>query len=192
MSEEHHPRHGLLEEVFETTLFNCRFFVLVPVLGILVAAIVMFVKGCIEIVQGVRAFLPGLFSLRPNTQDDSNVILSFIPAIDNYLFATILLIISMGLYELFISKIDPESRTAQTRPDWLVVKNFDDLKSKIGEVVIMILIVHFFKLSFSIAYNSALDLLALGGGILLVAGSLVVTHYVSGMKPSRPKGASAA
>ena len=182
MSEDGPGHHGKTEEIFETALFNCRFLVIVPVLGILGAAIVMFVKGSIEIVQGVRAFLPALLALRPNPQDDSGVLLSFIPAIDNYLFATILLIISMGLYELFISKIDPKSRTQHTRPDWLVVRNFDDLKSNIGEVVIMILIVNFFKLSFSINDDHPLHLLALGGGILLIAGALVVTHYVSGLR----------
>ena len=130
----------------------------------------MFVKGSIEIVQGVRAF-----------------ILSFIPAIDNYLFATILLIISMGLYELFISKIDPRSRKEHTRPDWLVIKDLDDLKSKIGEVVVMILIVNFFKMPFNVTYDQPMDLLVLGGGILLIASSLVVTHYVSGMKRSPPR-----
>lgn len=183
MTEEQHPvPHGVIEEVFETILFNSRFLVLVAVIGVLVASIVMFVKGCIEIVQGVRSFWPALLALQPNSRDDSNVILSFIPAIDNYLFATILLIISMGLYELFISKIDPKSRKTQTRPDWIIIKDLDDLKSKIGEVVVMILIVNFFKLSFGIEYARPLDLLLLGGGILLVAASLVVTHYVSGMR----------
>jgi len=177
--------HGPVEEVFETALFNSRFLVLIPVMGILAAAVVMFVKGCIEIVQGVRSFLPALSALQPNSRDDTNVILSFIPAIDNYLFATILLIISMGLYELFISEIDPKSRKAGTRPDWLFIKDLDDLKSKVGEVVVMILIVNFFKLSFGIDYARPMDLLALGGGILLVAASLVVMHYVSGMKKER-------
>jgi uncharacterized membrane protein YqhA len=149
----------------------------------------MFVKGSIEIVQGVRTFIPALVTLRPNPQDDTGVLLSFIPAIDNYLFATILLIIAMGLYELFISEINPPSRTDYTRPNWLVVQSLDDLKANIGEVVIMILIVNFFKLSFSLEYGAPLDLLTLGGGILLIAGALVVTHYVSGMR-ARRRGAS--
>ncbi len=97
--------HGWVEEIFETVLFSCRFLVLIPVGGVLAASFVMFFKGCIEVIQGVRAFWS--FSLQPTSLDDKTVILSFIPAVDNYLFATILLIISMGLYELFISEIDP-------------------------------------------------------------------------------------
>jgi uncharacterized membrane protein YqhA len=172
------PDHGLVEEVFETALFSCRFLVLIPVLGILVASVVMFVKGCVEVVQGVRAFQAAL-TFQPTPLDDKNVILSFVPAVDNYLFATILLIISMGLYELFISEIDPKSRKEKTRPVWLCIRDLDDLTSRIGEVVIMILIVNFFKLSFGVNYEHSTDLLALGGGVLLISGSLVVAHYVS-------------
>jgi uncharacterized membrane protein YqhA len=190
MSPENAPEHSWVEETFETALFSCRFFVLVPVLGILAASIVMFCKGCIEVVQGVRAFQAG-WSFVPTPLDDKNVILSFIPAVDNYLFATILLIIAMGLYELFISEIDPKSRKEKTRPIWLRVDDLDDLTSRIGEVVIMILIVNFFKQSFSMNFEHPIDLLALGGGVLLVSGSLVVAHHVSGRR-KKPGGKSEA
>jgi uncharacterized protein (TIGR00645 family) len=178
MSRENAPEHGWVEEIFETALFGCRFLVLIPVLGILASSVVMFSKGCIEVVQGGVAFWR-LMSFQPTALDDKNIILAFIPAVDNYLFATILLIISMGLYELFISEIDPKSRKEKTRPTWLRVYDLDDLTSRIGEVVIMILIVNFFRQSFSMNYEYPLDLLALGGGVLLISGSLVVAHHVS-------------
>jgi uncharacterized protein (TIGR00645 family) len=178
MSSENAQEHGLVEEVFETALFSCRFLVLIPVLGVLASSIVMFLKGCIEVVQGAVSFWR-VVSFQPTPLDDKNVILAFIPAVDNYLFATILLIISMGLYELFISEIDPKSRKNKTRPNWLRVHDLDDLTSRIGEVVIMILIVNFFKQSFSLNYERPFDLLALGGGVLLISGSLVVAHHVS-------------
>jgi len=170
--------HGWLEEAFETALFNSRFLVLVAVLGVFASSVVMFFKGCVEVIQGVRA-IPGFASFKPNPGDDANVLLAFIPAVDNYLFATILLIISMGLYELFISEIDPASRKEKTRPNWLRVNDLDDLTSRIGEVVIMILIVTFFKQSFSMKYDRPMDLLILGAGVLLISGSLVVAHHVS-------------
>lgn len=178
---------GRVENTFETVLFNARFLALAAVLGILIASFVMFVKGCIEIVQGVRAFWSTLLGMRPTPTDDNSVILSFVPAIDNYLFATILLIISMGLYELFIGRIDPASRTAASRPDWLVIKSFDDLKSHIGEVVIMILIVNFFKLSFNLRYETPLDLLILGAGIVTIAAALIITHYAFGLRTRASK-----
>ena len=171
-------KHGWVEEAFETALFNSRFLVLLAVLGVFASSVVMFFKGCVEVVQGILA-IPGFANFKPNPADDANVLLAFIPAVDNYLFATILLIISMGLYELFISEIDPASRNEKTRPNWLRVQDLDDLTSRIGEVVIMILIVTFFKQSFSMKYDRPLDLLILGSGVLLISGSLVVAHHVS-------------
>jgi uncharacterized protein (TIGR00645 family) len=179
MSDGQQVEHGWVEETFETTLFGCRFLVLLAVLGVLAATMFMFFKGCIEVVQGARAFW-AVLSFQPSAMDDKNVILSFVPAVDNYLFATVLLIISMGLYELFISEIDPKSRKEKTRPNWLRIYDLDDMTSRIGEVIIMILIVNFFKLSFSMNYTRPIELLMLGGGVVLISGSLVVAHYVSG------------
>jgi len=85
----------------------------------------------------------------------------------------------MGLYELFISKIDPAVRKKKTRPEWLSITTLDQLKSHIGQVIIMILIVNFFRQSFKIDFNQPIHLLILGGGIVLVAVALVITHYVS-------------
>jgi uncharacterized membrane protein YqhA len=171
-----------VEEAFETVLFNCRFVVLVAVLGILAAAIVMFVKGSLEVVQGMREFFAGLPGLRPTGIDDQNIILAFVPAIDNYLFATMMLIIAMGLYELFISKIDPASRKGHTCPNWLIIKEMDDLKQHTGEIVVMILIVNYFKISFGFSYQRPSDLLMAAGGIVLVATALIITHHISGKR----------
>lgn len=178
MEEKETEKRGILEGVFEDFLFNCRFFVLLAVVGTLVASFVMFLKGCIEIVQGVGAFGKVMTQFHSAPTDDKSIILSFIPAIDNYLFATILLIFSMGIYELFISKIDPARRKATTQPTWLSVSNLDDLKTQVGKVVIMILIVNLFEHSVTMTYEHPVDLLYLGGGIILVAGSLLITQSI--------------
>lgn len=171
-------KHSLLEEAFESALYNCRFLVLFAVIGSMVAALVLFLKGCIEIVQGVRGFQKIITQFSPTASDDKTVILSFIPAIDNFLFATVLLIFSMGIYELFISKIDPTWRGPSSRPNWLDIRGLDDLKTHISEVVVMILIINFFELSFTVPLTQPLDLVMLGGGILMVAAALFVTHHI--------------
>ena len=176
-------KHSLIEEVFETVLFNCRFLVLLAVLGSLLAAVMVFLKGAIELVQAANAFIPSI-SLQVTHADDKQVLLSIMPAIDYFLFATVLLIFSMGLYELFISEIDPASRRDKTRPNWLNVRSLDDLKSHMGKVIMMILIVNFFQQAFNITYGAPSDLLYLGGSILLVALSLFLTHGAI----SKPRG----
>jgi uncharacterized protein (TIGR00645 family) len=178
MPQSDEANRGLLEKVFEATLFNCRFLALLAVLGSLLAAVMMFLKGCIEIVQAAKAFYPVVLNFQPSTTDDKAVLLSVIPAVDYYLFATVLLIFSMGIYELFISKIDPAGRDEKTRPNWLKISSLDDLKSYIGKVIMMILIVNFFKQAFDIDYKTPVDLIYLAGAILLVAAALYVSHNI--------------
>lgn len=171
-------KHSILEEVFETCLFQCRFFVLLAVLGSLVAAILMFLKGCTELVQSMQCFVPQLRDFKQTSADDKALLVSIIPAIDYYLFATVLLMFSMGIYELFISEIDPASRGKKSRPDWLNFKSLEDLKTHIGKVIVMILIVNFFEKSFSIDYKGPFDLMYLSGGIFLIGLTLIVTQNI--------------
>ncbi len=178
MADTHTKKYRFIEKPFETALFQCRFFVLLAVLGSMIAAITMFLKGCTELIQAVNAFFPQLLQFQQTTTDDKAVIVSIIPAIDYYLFATVLLMFSMGIYELFISDLDPAIRGKKTKPNWLNFENLEDMKSHIGKVVMMILIVNFFQQAFNITYTVPSDLLYLGGAIFLVALSLLATQNI--------------
>ena len=188
--------HGAIEEIFETILFQSRFMVLLAVLGSLVAAFCLFIKGCIEVIQTVNALIPDIRNFHPTPADDKGILLAVVPAIDYFLFAIVLLMFSMGLYELFISKIDPKcridakTRRLKPRPAWLHFPTIDSLKSQIGKVIMMILIVNFFEHSFSVNYNAPSDLLYLAGSLLLVAVALYTTHIIiprSNIAPNRAK-----
>lgn len=167
------PRN-ILERIFEGLLFGSRLSVLVAVVGSLVAAICMFIRGGWAIWKGIAAFF-GDHSAAADTHVPV-MVLQFIGAVDNFLFAMVLLIFSMGIYELFVSRIDPASRTPESRPNWLRITSLEDLKSYLGKVVLMILVVNLFEQSFHLTYQSPLDLLYLGGGIVMVALALHLTH----------------
>lgn len=184
--EEGEHKNGPIEEAFEAALFQSRFLVLFAVLGSLMAALMMFLKGCIEIIQTGSVLAPQLLHFQQTFTDDKQVLVSVIPAIDYYLFAVVLLMFSMGVYELFISEIDPKVRIDKAtgkykpRPSWLNFKTVDELKAQIGKVVMMILIVNLFQKSFDIDYTKPSDLLYLGGALFLVAVSLLTTHTLMG------------
>ena len=165
---------NIIESVFESVLFNTRFIVITAVLGSLVSSVIMFVQGTLLVSNGLYVFFEQLNS--PEGHVTHELVPLLISSVDNYLFATVLLIFSMGLYELFISKIDPASRTPDSRPNWLNISSLDDLKGALGKVILMILIVSFFERSLDIEYKSALDLLFLGVGVLLISGALFLTH----------------
>jgi uncharacterized membrane protein YqhA len=130
-----------------------------------------------QIVEGISMFLSQLAHFSPGAEHGpDHLVATFVASVDNFLFATVLIIFSMGLYELFISKLDPAVRKDDSRPNWLRVNSLDDLKTSLGQVILMILVVSFFEHSLSVKYDEAMDLLLLGAGILLVSGALYLTH----------------
>lgn len=95
--------------------------------------------------------------------------------IDGYLLATVLIIFSLGLYELFISKIDEAEKSA-TASKILVIHSLDDLKNRLAKVVLMILIVKFFEYANKLPFDNATDLLYLAAGIALLGLALYLSH----------------
>jgi len=169
-------KYTKIEIYFETFLFNFRFITLIAVIGSLVSSLVMFIKGALQTITGIIFFCEELSNFPGDKHQNEALVPMLISAVDKYLFATVLLIFSMGLYELFISKIDPASRTEDTRPNWLQIESLDDLKGSLGKVILMILIVLFFEKSLGVEYKTALDLLFLALGIIFVSLALFLTH----------------
>jgi uncharacterized membrane protein YqhA len=67
-----------------------------------------------------------------------------VEVIDGYLLATVLLIFALGLYELFISKIE-QAEEFETSSSVLAIHSLDKLNTRLGRVIIMILIVNCFE-----------------------------------------------
>ncbi|HEY5603587.1 MAG TPA: YqhA family protein [Gammaproteobacteria bacterium] len=67
--------------------------------------------------------------------------------IDGYLLAAVLLIFALGLYELFISRIDVVNKDDEhgMASNVLIINSLDDLKTRLAKVILMILIVRFFE-----------------------------------------------
>lgn len=95
--------------------------------------------------------------------------------IDGYLLATVLLIFELGLYELFISKID-QAEQSENASKVLVIHRLDDLKARLAKVILMILIVKYFEFALSMTFNPPLDLLLFAAGIALIGLSLFLSH----------------
>ena len=74
----------------------------------------------------------------------------------------------------FISRIDRVEKDDRTRV--LKIHSLDDLKHRLGQVVLLILVVKFFEGALAIKFNSLKDLLLLSVSILLIAIALYLTH----------------
>jgi len=87
----------------------------------------------------------------------------------------VMLIFSFGLYELFISKID-DAESSEAGSKLLAIHSLDELKDKLGKVVVMVLIVSFFKKVINMNFSTPLEMLYLAGSILALALALYFMH----------------
>ena len=95
---------------------------------------------------------------------EEHLSIEFIELIDVFLIAVILLIVALGLYQLFIDK---ETKL----PPWLKIRNLDELKHKIVGVLCVILGVNF--VSNVSEWTGGRDILYLGAAVALVLAALV-------------------
>lgn len=156
---------------FESFLYFSRYLTLAAVVGSLISAIALFCKGTVVVWDAIVEF-----STNFSSHDYDGLMKMFVSSIDIYLFAMVLIIFAIGVYELFISKIDPVSQKTDGRPSWMHISSIDDLKSSLGKVILMVLIVTFFKYSFEVKYTDINALLKLSVGIVLIASSLYITN----------------
>jgi uncharacterized membrane protein YqhA len=145
-----------------------RFLVLAAVLGSLVAALALFTYGIAEVAVVIK---DAIVSAEISSKGAKTLALAFIEIVDLFLLGTVLLMISLGLYELFID-------TNLDLPEWLQIRTFDDLKYKLVGVVIVVLAVLF--LGFVVSWNGERDLLGIGTAIALVIAAL--TYFLSKAK----------
>ena len=165
-----------LERIFESILWESRLIVIAAVLISLVSSLAMFFMATVDAVYMIShlAEYPSLtgearFELRSAT------ITHVVELIDGYLLATVLLIFALGLYELFISKID-KAEDAENASKVLVINSLDDLKSRLAKVILMILIVKFFEFALQMNFSTPIDLLAFAAGIALIGLALYLSH----------------
>ena len=105
----------------------------------------------------------------------SGAVTHLVEIIDGYLLATVMLILSLGLYELLIHKIDAAS-DSEHQSSVLLITSLDDLKSRLAKVVLMILIVKFFEHALSMKFDTPLAMLEFAGGIALIGLALYLSH----------------
>lgn len=142
-----------------------RFLVLGAVLGSLVASLALFAYGIAETAVVV---IDTIAKAEISSKGAKTLALAFIEIVDLFLLGTVLLMIALGLYELFInSDLD--------LPEWLQIRTFDDLKLKLVGVVIVVLAVLF--LGQIVAWDGERDLLGFGAAIALVIAAL--TYFLS-------------
>jgi len=161
-----------IEKYFEKLLWGSRHMVLVAVIASALLSLLLFMITAVDVV-GLLSHATDYLAASAGERKllKIEMVAHTVGAIDGFLLATILLIFSLGLYELFISDIDEAKESGQSSKV-LVINSLDDLKSKLAKVILMILVVTFFEVSLSMSFTGALDLVYFSLGILMVSLAL--------------------
>jgi uncharacterized membrane protein YqhA len=168
----------LLETVFEGILWNSRFVIIAAVIGSLLAGFAIFYMATVDV---ANLFMHAMHYANSGLTDEArkalhdSTVTHIVEVVDGYLLATVMLIFSLGLYELFISDID-QAHGSKASSKILVISSLDDLKSRLAKVILMILIVTLFQEAIHMKLNTPLDLVYLGASIALIALALYFSH----------------
>jgi len=161
-----------MEKFFEKFLWNSRLILIVAVLSCLVTAASLVILGCGEVFHLVSSLFNHLFDHGSDVSRD-HLILIVIEILDTFLLSSILFIFSFGLYELFISSLE-DSKTHQSQA--FKISSIDELKAKLGKVVVMLLVIKIFAFTIELKPSNILELLYFAVIVLLVAISLWLGH----------------
>lgn len=171
-----------IELLFEKTLWNGRFVVVVAVIASMAAAFAIFYMATVDVAYLVGHVLhyadPAMATEARKAMHDETIT-HVVEVVDGYLLATFMLIFALGMYELFVSDID-EARGSKASSRILVIESLDDLKSRLAKVILMILIVTLFEEALKMNLATPLDLLYLGGAIALIGIALYFSHKSEG------------
>jgi len=134
-----------------------RFFVLIPVIGLAIAACVLFVKGGIDIIHFMGELITGMSKEGP----EGNVIVEIVETVHLFLVGTVLFLTSFGLYQLFIQPLP--------LPEWVKINNIEELELNLVGLTIVVLGVNFLSIIFE---PQETDLAVYGVGYALPIASL--------------------
>lgn len=167
-----------LETGFERILWDSRFAVMFAVVASLLCSFALFFMASVDAFYMLKHLLvyasPDITEAQRYALHDSTIT-HVVEIVDGYLLATVLLIFSLGLYELFISRIDAAKSDSRSS-NILLINSLDDLKARLAKVILMILIVNFFEHVIGMEFKNALELLYLAGGIALIGLALYLSH----------------
>jgi len=167
-----------IETLLEGTLWNSRFVIFLAVLGSLFASFAIFYMATVDVVilvQHTFHYADASMTEEMRKALHDTTVSHIVEVIDGYLLAVVLLIFSLGLYELFISDID-QAHGSKASSKILVINSLDDLKSRLAKVILMIMIVTLFEEAINMHITQPIDLIYMGGAIALIALALYWTH----------------
>ncbi len=137
-----------------------RYLVIIPILGLAIAAAVMFVVGGLGLIKFV---LENMGQRVAGHGEAVLPIFGLLEYVHQFLIGTVLYITSIGLYQLFIQEVPV--------PAWLKTESAEDLETNLVGVTVVVLAIEFLGAVFR---GDQTNILAYGAGIALPIAALAL------------------
>ena len=135
--------------------------VVVPIITLFISAILFGLYGTYLAIETSIKFFA-----YPEYREVTTLAPKFFSVIDVFLLAMVFYIFALGLYELFVGKLNV--------PPWLSIESVDQLKAKLASVVILFVAIAYVKLL--VNWQNPVDTLLFGAatGILI---AVLIQYY---------------
>ena len=141
-------------------LASSRYIVVIAVLGTFFASLALLVY---EVLVVAGAIIDAFREPALSPKSAKVLAVGLIEAVDVFLIAIAVYIISLGLHVLFVDERAP-------LPRWLRIDDLEDLKTSLVSIVIAVLAVLFLREA--VAWDGTRDLLSFGAAIALIIAAL--------------------
>jgi uncharacterized membrane protein YqhA len=147
----------------EKLLEKTRYLGIVGVVSLLLASMAAFGWGVVKTFNA-------MITIVTSYGKDPYIAISLIELVDSFLIATVLYIFAVSIYELFINKL--------ALPDWMLAHDLHELKSKLGGVIILVMVVKFLEhlVEWKDPYASLLFAIA----VAVVSAALIALNHFGG------------
>jgi uncharacterized membrane protein YqhA len=146
--------------------------------GLSLAQLTLVLPVVVLVLSGIGAFIYGVvFAVHSVVDIADQPFLAhnlrlFLTEIDLFLIGATLIIAAIGLYELFIARIDP-ANLRRPMPAWLEMKDLNDLKARVIAMIVLVAAVSFTDVLLEFGKNT-LEVLYLAAGVAVFIIALTI------------------
>ena len=144
-------------------LTSTRYLIIIPIIGLALAAAAFFVIGGFNLIKLVFETLLIVVGLAEAHHSDIPIEVEIIEYVHTFLIGTVLYITAVGFYQLFIQEVK--------FPGWLRIDSTEELETNLIGVTVVVLAVNFMGIAFT---GDAALLFEYGAGIALPIAALAL------------------
>lgn len=134
----------------------------------ILAAFIFAIVGTLVVLYGGYVCTIAIKTILTNLEAEGKIISTVLKGLDLIFLGIVIQILGIGLYELFVKPIEK-------LPNWLVIKDFDQLKTLLVKASVMVLGISF--VGKAVTWGGEESIMYYGVGIAAIIGAL--SYFIS-------------